>query len=115
MSIDINVFSSASSYTISATAATSNTALTQPTQATGSGNYTGQQGYTTLKIFNTSTTVTCYLQSGMVSQTATTSSPIVAPPNVWTTVSMAGPHTNLGAIMASSGTVTILVMLGNGA
>ena len=115
MAIDNQVFQPASSYTISATAASSNTALTQPTVATGSGNYTAQDGYKTLKIFNSSSSVAAYLSVGMTSQTATNTSPIIAAPNQWTTVSMSGPYTNLGAIMASAGTVTLFVMLGNGA
>lgn len=112
MSTDIQVFSPASSYTISATATTGNTALTQPSTVAGSAGNAG--GYTRIKVFNTSTTVACYLQPGMASATATASSPFIAAPNVWSTFEIGYPATNIATIMASSGTVTILLMLGSG-
>lgn len=108
MSIDVDAFYPTSSYTISATAASSNTALTQPTGAAGGG------GYSRIKVFNTSTTVAAYLSWGMTSQTASNTSPGIAAPNQWTTFEMGAPYTNLGVIMASAGTVTIFVMLGDG-
>lgn len=116
MTVDIQAFQSASSYTISATATTGNTALTQPTNpANPSGaSYTASQGFTRIKVYNSSTTVACYLSAGMASQTATVTSPMVVPPATWVTFELGGPYTNLATIMASAGTVTIYVMLGNG-
>jgi hypothetical protein len=116
MTIDIQAFQAASSYVISATAVTSNTALTQPTNPANPSNasYTASQGFTRIKVYNSSATVACFLQAGMASQTATTGSPMVVPPATWVTFELGGPYTNLGAIMASAGTVSIYVMLGNG-
>lgn len=112
MSVEIENFYPQSSYTISATASSSNTALTQPPNVAGSAGSGG--GYTAIRISNPSTTVPVYAAWGNVSQTATATSPCVVAPGTTQTFEMGGPYTNLALIMGSAGTVVIYVMIGEG-
>lgn len=117
MSIDVTVFSPASSYIISATAASSDTALTQPPNVTdpnSSAQTAGNAGgYTVIRAYNSSTTVVAFLSFGNSTQTATTSSPYVLPPAATMTYEIPTAATHVGAIMETSGTVKLYLMLGN--
>lgn len=110
MTVQTLNFSPNSAYTISASTSSANQALTQPPVLTGGGGNGG--GYLTLVIYNATSGV-AFLQPGMSSQTATTSSTYQVAPGAVKTFDMSSPFTNLGCILsASSGNV--YVMLGSG-
>lgn len=121
MAVPVEAFQPNSSYTITATAASSNTALTQPPGVTGVLSPAGANasagnagGYTVIRVYNPSATVAAYLNPTNTTTAATATSPFIVPPASWQTFEMGGPYTNLAVIMASAGTVTIYVMLGSG-
>jgi hypothetical protein len=111
MATDIQAFTPASSYVISATASTGNTALTQPPAVAGSAGNAG--GNTRIKCYNASASNICYLQPSTGTLAATTSSPFLVPPATWVTFEVGYAPTNL-AVITNTSTATLYVMLGGG-